>query len=137
MLMNCTVIAVAIIVNNHIICKQNQFHLLDFYRSTLNCKNHILQYIHILHKYFFKNPTEKRRMIFLFLHISFAFKVPRYLLVQKYEERLELARKSTRKWQRTLKINRLCGLSWIKNDQVLIFLLKIFGVFSKYLYLCT
>ena len=47
-------------------------------------------------------------MIFLFLHISFAFKVPRYLLVQKYEERLELARKSERKWLRTRKFKGLC-----------------------------
>lgn len=47
-------------------------------------------------------------MIFLFLHISFVFKVPRYLLVQKYEERLELARKSERKWLRTLKFKGLC-----------------------------
>ncbi|EFB34028.1 hypothetical protein PREVCOP_06594, partial [Segatella copri DSM 18205] len=46
-------------------------------------------------------------MIFLFLHISFVFKVPRYLLVQKYEERLETARKTYRKWQRTLKFNGL------------------------------
>ena len=29
-------------------------------------------------------------------------------MVQKYEERLELARKSERKWQRTLKFNGLC-----------------------------
>ncbi|MBD9059977.1 MAG: hypothetical protein EGR30_07715 [Prevotella copri] len=28
-------------------------------------------------------------------------------MVQKYKERLETARKSTRKWQRTLKINKL------------------------------
>jgi len=70
-------------------------------------------------------------MIFLFLHISFVFKVPRYLLVQKYEERLETARKTYRKWQRTLKFNGLCGSTWIKNDQVLIFLLKIFGVLAN------
>ena len=67
-------------------------------------------------------------MIFLFLHISFAIKVPRYLLVQKYEERLELARKSERKWLRTLKFKGLCELSWIKNDPVYFFLLKSFGV---------
>jgi len=48
--------------------------------------------------------------------------------VQKYEERLELARKSTRKWQRTLKINRLYRLCCIKTDPVYFFLLKIFGV---------
>ena len=29
-------------------------------------------------------------------------------LMQKYEERLELARKSERKWQRTLKFKGLC-----------------------------
>ena len=54
-------------------------------------------------------------MIFLFLHISFAIKVPRYLLVQKYEERLELARKTYRKWQRTLKFKGLCGLIQIQQ----------------------
>ena len=52
-------------------------------------------------------------------------------MVQKYEERLETARKSTKKWQRTLKINRLYGLSWIKKGPVLIFLLKIFGVLAN------
>ena len=52
-------------------------------------------------------------------------------MVQKYEERLETARKSTRKWQRTLKYNGLYGSTWIKNDQVLIFLLKIFGVLAN------
>ena len=52
-------------------------------------------------------------------------------MVQKYEERLETARKSTKKWQRTLKINRLYGLSWIKKHPVLIFLLKIFGVLAN------
>ena len=52
-------------------------------------------------------------------------------MVQKYEERLETARKSTRKWQRTLKFNGLCGLSWIKKHPVLIFLLKIFGVLAN------
>ena len=52
-------------------------------------------------------------------------------MVQKYEERLETARKSTKKWQRTLKINRLYGLSWIKNDPVYFFLLKIFGVLAN------
>jgi hypothetical protein len=31
--------------------------------------------------------------------------------VQKYKERLETARKSERKWQRTLKFNGLYGLS--------------------------
>ena len=51
--------------------------------------------------------------------------------MQKYEERLELARKSERKWHRTQKINKLYGLSWIKNDQVLIFLLKFFGVLTN------
>lgn len=51
-------------------------------------------------------------------------------MVQKYEERLETARKSTKKWQRTLKINRLYESTWIKNDQVLIFLLKIFEVLA-------
>ena len=51
-------------------------------------------------------------------------------MVQKYEERLELARKTYRKWQRTLKFNGLCGSTWIKNDQVLIFLLKIFEVLA-------
>ena len=29
-------------------------------------------------------------------------------MVQKYEERLETARKSTKKWQRTLKFKGLC-----------------------------
>ena len=52
-------------------------------------------------------------------------------MVQKYKERLETARKSTRKWQRTLKINKLYGSTWIKNDQVLIFLLKFFGVLTN------
>lgn len=70
MLMNCTVIAVAIIVNNHIICKQNQFHLLDFYRSTLNCKNHILQYIHILQS----NNT------FFILHFIIILKINYYII---------------------------------------------------------
>ena len=48
-------------------------------------------------------------------------------LMQKYEERLELARKSERKWQRTLKFNGLCGLSWIKNNPKFNILLKNFG----------
>ncbi len=48
-------------------------------------------------------------------------------LMQKYEERLELARKSERKWQRTLKFKRLCELSWIKNNPKFNILLKNFG----------
>jgi len=45
-------------------------------------------------------------------------------MVQKYKERLETARKSTRKWQRTLKINKLYGLSWIKKALYKFFFLK-------------
>lgn len=33
--------------------------------------------------------------------------------------------------RRALKFNGLCGLSWIKNDSALIFLLKIFEVLAN------
>ncbi|RHK50263.1 hypothetical protein DW064_01430 [Segatella copri] len=69
-------------------------------------------------------------MIFLFLHISFAIKVPRFLCKDgaKIRRKIGIRKKNTIKLRRTLKFNGLCRLSWIKNDPVYFFLLKIFGV---------
>ena len=47
-------------------------------------------------------------------------------LMQKYEERLELARKSERKWQRTLKFKVLCeSIQMLQKSKIT----KIFATF--------
>lgn len=51
--------------------------------------------------------------------------------MQKYEERLVFARKMLENCGKMLKFNGLYESTWIKNDQVLIFLLKIFGVLAN------
>lgn len=53
------------------------------------------------------------------------------LIGAKVRRKIGIRKKNTRKLQRTLKFNGLCGSTWIKNDQVLIFLLKIFGVLAN------
>ena len=50
------------------------------------------------------------------------------LIYAKVQRKIGIRKKNAIKLRRTLKFNGLCGLSWIKNDPVLVFLLKIFGV---------
>ena len=53
------------------------------------------------------------------------------LIYAKVRRKIGIRKKNAIKLQRTLKFNGLCGLSWIKNAPVLIFLLKIFGVLAN------
>ena len=53
------------------------------------------------------------------------------LIGAKVRRKIGIRKKNTRKLQRKLKYNGLYESTWIKNDQVLIFLLKIFGVLTN------
>ena len=53
------------------------------------------------------------------------------LIGAKVRRKIGIRKKNARKLRKMLKFNGLYGTTWIKNDQVLIFLLKIFGVLAN------